>query len=272
MTQLLIQAAWALVPTGVFAAAFFWLGNRSKQIHWDVLAIGIAFLWGYLRINQTWAPKPSLGVVNWLPYGVLALAVLTVWKGAERFRWILTLVCVASLTALISRKTEADWAALIIGLTGLVSVLRWCWPISRLCQTEFRGWDVSVVFGLTAAAAMVVFFEAGSSKSTQVVSLLGVIAIACFFVKRSTLVAGPALAMFGLIFWYLAVFLHYFAYYFPLSAMLSLIAMPLVAFELLGRLEKWPVAARIISYALLLCLGALAIWLTKQAAPEPYYY
>lgn len=272
MTQVLIQAAWALVPAGILAVFLFWLGRReSKHVDWDVLAIGVAFLWGYLWINKIWLPNPATGVVHWLPWGVLALTFLSASKQLQQFDRIWTAFVVVGLTIAIGLKAENSGSYSILLASGVLLVVRWSFSSFGGIKSKFSGFDAFAVFGISAAASMIAFFDGGSSKTAQLAALLGVICGAGFLIKRATDVSPNSLGVVGAAFWFLTIFLHYFTYNFPLSAANLLMAMPLAGFAILSYLPKRPIAARTIAFFVLILLASLAIWLTKRAAPEPYY-
>ncbi|MEM7014318.1 MAG: hypothetical protein AAF585_22885, partial [Verrucomicrobiota bacterium] len=235
------------------------------------LAVGVAFLWGYLWINKVWLPNPATGVIHWLPYGVLALTFLSASKQLQQFDRIWTAFVVIGLTIAIGLKAGSSGSYPMLLASGVLLVVRWSFSSFGGVKNKFSGFDAFAIFGISAAASIVAFFEGGSSKTAQLAALLGVICGAGFLFKRTKDVSPNALGVLGATFWFLTILLHYFTYNFPLSAANFLLAMPLAGFAVLSFLSKRPTAARSIAFLSLILLAAIAIWLTKLAAPEPYY-
>ncbi|MEM1296870.1 MAG: hypothetical protein AAGH89_16010 [Verrucomicrobiota bacterium] len=294
MQEMLKLAALAFLPAGLlatlcFAAGWIWRRNEvearccSFGPDWGALGVTVAFLWGYLVINQTWLPNPSRGIIHWLPYFVILGAVLGPATRCCSRAFLpsalgITLVLLILFFVKIA-PAYPTWSVgqqiLAFGGTGLL-VLLVTFANLRPRIGELGAWKVFLTYGLVVAATIPSFFIAGSSKWAQVVGIIGITCIPGFLIAvargaKLGLAGGFQLAT---VVWSLLVYVYFFTDYLPLGAFLIFLIGPPLALQILSRIDSSPKQTtwQIATLVGLAVLSAVAVAMTKAAAPPPSPY
>ena len=275
-------AATAFIPALLIAAICFaigWVWRKDSPIPWDALGIGLAFLWGYLVINQIWLPNPQRGAIHWLPWVLVAgLGIsLALHQKAELFRLVSKVLTVFLAYILIAKfipnQPGSVWTkAVLFGLLiFLANYHSW-----RLKSVPLPAWDHFLAFGLTCAAAIPVFMIAGSSKWAQIIGLGGIICVPGFLIAVKTGVTLTRGASFLLttIFWSITTYVFFVTSAFPFESFVILLVWGPIALLSLGFVKPGTNRnrLRVFLYSLLAFLLSCAVYFAFADAPEPSDY
>tara|TARA_R110002096_G_scaffold4501_1_gene21033 strand:- start:971 stop:1858 length:888 start_codon:yes stop_codon:yes gene_type:complete len=294
MQEMLKLAALAFLPAGILATFSFavgWIRRRNEIApqccaywpDWSALGVSVAFLWGYLVINQTWVPNPGRGIIHWLPWLlILGLVLGPASRCCSRVFRLAALGLTLVLLVLFFGKIASaypNWstgeAILVIGGTSLL-VLGMVFANLRPAIANLPAWNTFLVYGLVIAAAIPSFFIAGSSKWAQVIAVVGLICIPGFLIalKREARLGASAIFQLTTVVWALLVYVYFFTDYLPLGAFLILLLGPAVALAILSLTNSSPKRKMwlVVAFVGLGMAGALAVALTKSAAPPPSPY
>lgn len=294
MQEMLNLAALAFLPAGViaalgFATAWIWRRNEGEATccafgpDWSALGVTVAFLWGYLVINQTWLPNPGRGIINWLPYFVILGLILgpasrccskAFLPSAFGITLILLILFFVKIVSAYPKWSVGE-QVVAVGGTGLAVVALVFANLQQSTQ-KLEAWKIFLAYGLVIAAAIPSFFIAGSSKWAQVIAVAGLVCVPGFLIaiKRGVTLSASGRLQLTTILWALVVYVYFFTDYLPIGAFLIFLLGPSIVLWILSHFESRPQQKvwLAVVFVGLGILGVLAVVMTKAAAPTPSSY